>query len=68
MGRKSGIVTDILAKHYPSDKKGILGTIDFALKAMCVIARPDAKLIEVSVTAFNRPFEVNITFQSFKSN
>lgn len=48
--------------NYSSASKGILGTIDFALRTLCVVAKPDAQFIEVSVTAFNRPFEVRIIF------
>lgn len=62
VGRKSDVITNILAENYSSAKKGILGTIDLALKTLCVIAKPDAELIEVSVTAFERPFEVSTIF------
>lgn len=60
MGRKSDLITNVLVKNYSSANKGILGTIEFALETMCVIVKPDAEFIEVSVTAFNRPFEVSV--------
>lgn len=67
MGRKSDVITNVLAENYSSAKKGILGTIHFALKTLCVIAKPDADFIEVSVTAFSRPFEVSKFRSTFKT-
>jgi len=51
-----------LVENYSATNKSILGTIEFALKTLCVITEPDAKFIDVSVTAFNRPFEVSTIF------
>ncbi|XP_025204008.1 proteasome subunit alpha type-7-like [Melanaphis sacchari] len=58
VGRKSDLVTNFLVENYSTANKSILGTIEFALKTLCVISVPDTKIIGVSVTAFNRPFEV----------
>ncbi|XP_015372143.1 PREDICTED: proteasome subunit alpha type-7-like [Diuraphis noxia] len=58
VGRKSDLVTNFLIKNYSTANKSILGTIEFALKTLCIITEPDAKFIDVSVTAFNRPFEM----------
>lgn len=60
IGRESGLVTNVLAQNYSSANRGIFGAIDLALKSLCVIVEPDTKFIEVSVTAFNRPFEVSL--------
>jgi len=54
-----------LAENYSAANKSILGTIEFALKTLCVISEPDSKFIDVSVTAFNRPFELSILFFKF---
>lgn len=48
-----------MVENYSAANKSILGTIEFALKTLCIITEPDAKFIDVSVTAFNRPFEVH---------
>ncbi|KAF0761115.1 proteasome subunit alpha type-7-like [Aphis craccivora] len=58
VGRKSDLITNVLVENYSTANKSILGTVEFALKTLCVISEPDAKLIDVSVTAFNRPFEI----------
>lgn len=51
-----------MVENYSTANKSILGTIEFALRTLCVISEPDAKLIDVSVTAFNRPFEASKLF------
>ncbi|KAL5234333.1 hypothetical protein ACI65C_001743 [Semiaphis heraclei] len=65
VGRKSDLLTNFLVKNYSAANKSILGTIEFALKTLCIITEPDAKFIDVSVTAFNRPFEVPTLFLTF---
>lgn len=59
VGRQSDQLTSFLDENYSSANKGILGAIDFALRTLCIICEPDAKFIEVTVTACNRPFEVS---------
>ncbi|XP_025409930.1 uncharacterized protein LOC112683228 [Sipha flava] len=57
IGRESELITNLLAQNYSSANRGIFGAIELALKALCMIVEPDTKFIEISVTAFNRPFE-----------
>lgn len=59
IGRENELISNVLAQNYLSANRGILGAIDLALRSLCVIVEPDTNFIEVTVTAFNRPFEVS---------
>lgn len=58
------MITKSLSENYPIAKKGILGAMELALETLYVTSRADAQFIEVSVTAYNRPFEVKYNFLS----
>lgn len=63
-GKKSEEVTKFMSKNYSHIEKGIFGAIRFALKSLCIVAKPDPRFIEVSVTSLNRPFEVRLIFKT----
>ncbi|XP_050536485.1 uncharacterized protein LOC126902860 [Daktulosphaira vitifoliae] len=64
IGRKSDTSTKALESFFPIARKGILGAIELALQSLCVVSKPEADFIDLSVIRPDNSFEVNINFLS----